>query len=68
MPAAMPCKTPINARGEPCRSTGKHKTKYVCIVDAGESMIIRLGFVPYRYHEDHICERNNLIEPLHFGT
>ena len=34
MRAAMPCKTPINGRGETCRSFGKHKTKYACIVGA----------------------------------
>ena len=32
MPAAMPCKTPINGRGEACRSIGKHKTKYAGIL------------------------------------
>ena len=31
-PAAMPYKTPVNCRGETCRSIGKHKTKYACIV------------------------------------
>ena len=34
MPAAMPCKTPVNCRGETYRNFGKHKTKYACIVDA----------------------------------
>ena len=53
MPAAMPCKTPVNCRGETCRSVGKHKTKYACIVDADESMRIRLEDVPHWYHEDH---------------
>ena len=53
MPAAMPCKTPINSRGETRRSIGKHKTKYACTVDADESMRIRLEGVPQRYHEDH---------------
>ena len=54
MLAAMPCKTPTYCRGGTCRSIGKHKTKYACIVDADESMIIRLEGVPHRYHEDHI--------------
>ena len=54
MPAAMPCKTPTNCRGETRRNIGKHKTKYACIVDADESRRIRLGGVPHRYHEDHI--------------
>ena len=55
MPAAMPCETPINSRRETSRSIGKHKTKYACIVEADESMRIRLEGVPYRYHEDHIA-------------
>ena len=55
MPAAMPCKTLVNCRGETCRSIGKHKTKYACVVDADESMRIRLEGVPHRYHEDHIA-------------
>ena len=57
MSAAMPCKTPVICRGETCRSIGKHKTKYVCIVDADESMRIRLEGVPQRYHEDHISAK-----------
>ena len=57
MPAAMPCKTPINGRGETCRSIGKHKTKYACIVEADESLRIRLEGVPDRYHEDHIAAK-----------
>ena len=40
MPAAMPCKTPINSRGKTCRSIGKHKTEHACIVEADESMRI----------------------------
>ena len=59
MPAAMPCKAPVNCRGETCRNFGKHKTKYACIVDADESMRIRLEGLPHKYHEDHIfCKRN----------
>ena len=42
MPAAMLCKTPTNCSGETCRNIGKHKTKYAWIVDADESMRIRL--------------------------
>ena len=34
MPAAMPCKTHQKGRGKTCRSIGKHKTKYACIVGA----------------------------------
>ena len=57
MPAAMPCKTAINGRGETCRSVGKHKTKYACIVEANETMRIRLEGVPHRHHEDHISAK-----------
>ena len=57
MPGAMLCKTPVNCRGETCSSIGKRKTKYACIVDADESMRIRLEGVPQRYHEDHITAK-----------
>ena len=49
MPAAMPWKTPVNYRGETCRSTGKKQD----LVDGDETMRIRLDRVPHRYHEDH---------------
>ena len=57
MPAAMPCKTPVNCRGETCRNFGKHKTKYACIVDADESMRKRLEGLSHKYHEDHISAK-----------
>ena len=57
MPAAKPCQTPVNCRGETCSSIGKRKTKYACIVDADESMRIQLEGVPQRYHEDHITAK-----------
>ena len=57
MPAAMPYKTLVNCRGETCRNIGKLKTKYVFIVDADESMRIRLEGVPHKYHEDHISAK-----------
>ena len=63
MPAAIPCKTQKN-RGETCRSIGKNKTKYACVVDADESMRTRLegrtAQVSWRSHrlsnENTICE------------
>ena len=64
MPAAMPCKTPVNCRGESCRSVGKRKTQYACIVDADETMRIRLEGVPNRYHEDHIFAEVHKFIPL----
>ena len=57
MSAAMPCKTPVNCRGETCRSIGKSKTKYACIVDADGTMRIRLEGVPHRYYKDHISAK-----------
>ena len=57
MSAAMPCKTPANCRWQTCRSIAKRKTKYACIVDADESMRIRLEGVPHRYHKDHIAAK-----------
>ena len=69
MPTAMPCKTPTNSRGETCRNIRKNKIKYACVVDADESMRIRLEGVPHRYHEDHIAaKRNKFVETLQFGT
>ena len=65
MPAAMPCKTPVNCCGETCRSIEKHKTKYACGVEADESMRIRLEGVPYWYHQR---KRNKITRPLQFGT
>ena len=54
MPAAMLCKTPLcQSSRETCRNVGKHKTKYACIVEADESMRIRMEGAPHRYHEDH---------------
>ena len=55
MPAAMPCKTPIKNNGETFRGIGKSRTKYACIVEAGESTRFRFEGVPCRYHEDHIA-------------
>ena len=57
MPAAMPCKIPIQNSLETHRNIGENKTKHACIVDADESMRIRLEGVPHRYHEDHIAAK-----------
>ena len=57
MPPAVLCKTQVNCRGETCSSIGKRKTKYACIVDADDSMTMRLEDVPQRYHEDHITAK-----------
>ena len=62
MPAAMLCQTtlcrrPVHCRGETCRTVGEHKTKYACIVEADESVRIRMQGAPRRYHEDHIARK-----------
>ena len=47
MPAAMPCKTSLcRSSREICCSIGEHKIKYVCIVEADESMRIRMEGAP----------------------
>ena len=54
MPAAMPCKTSLcRSCWETFRTIGGHKTKFACIVEADESMRIRMEGAPHRYHEDH---------------
>ena len=57
MPAAMPCKTPINSGGETYYGIGKSKTKHACIVEAEESTRIRLERASFWYHEDHIAAK-----------
>ena len=57
MPAAMPCKTPINSGGEACRSIGKRKTKYACAVDADESTRPNLETAGHKPHQDHITAK-----------
>ena len=53
---------------ETCRTLGGHKTKYACIVEAAESVRIRMEGAPHRYHEDHTAGKgmtssshNNLV-------
>ena len=56
VPAAMPCRTrTIRSNRETCSNIGKHQTKFACIVEADESMRLRLEGVRHRYHEDHIA-------------
>ena len=57
MPMAMPCETPAKCRRETYRSIEKRKTKHACVVDADESMRIRLESVPHRYPEDPIAAK-----------
>ena len=46
MPAAMPCKRPINSGGEIYCGIAKSKTKHASIVEADESTKIRLEGAP----------------------
>ena len=56
MPAAMLCKSSLcRSSRETCRTVGGHKTKYARIVEADESLRIRMEGAPHRYHQDHIA-------------
>ena len=57
MPAAMPCKIPINSSEETHRNIGKRKTIYVCVVDADESTRPRLEGAGHKPHQDHITAK-----------
>ena len=55
MPASMPCQIQLESFWATC-SVGKDcKTKYACMVEADESLRIRMEGAPHRYHEDHIA-------------
>ena len=53
MPAAMPCKIPIESGGETHRNIGKRKTKYACVVDSDESTRPSPEGAGYKPHQDH---------------
>ena len=56
MPAAMPCKTPINSGGE--TYCGIEKTRQnMLVLSTDESTRFRLEGALYRYHEDHIAAK-----------
>ena len=58
MPAAVSCKISLcQSSRETCRAIGGQKTKYACVVEADESMRIRMEGAPHRYHEDHIARK-----------
>ena len=58
MPAAMPYKTSLcQGSKETCRAIGKSKTKYACIVDADETMRVRLQEAVHKHHQDHITAK-----------
>ena len=55
MPAAMPCRLQLHQHRETCGKVGQHNTKYACIVEADESMRIRMEGSHSQSHEDHIA-------------
>ena len=55
MPAAVPCTLSRGKCRETCRTFVEHRTKYAFIVEADESMRIRMEGTPHRYHEGHIA-------------
>ena len=65
MPAATPCKIPMESSGETHRNIGKRKTKYACIVDADESTRPRLVGAGHKPHQDHITAKR-MISLSHF--
>ena len=68
MPAAMPCKTLVNCRGETCCSIGKSKTNNACIVDVDETMRIGVEGVPHRNYEDHPISAKDQSRLHQFGA
>ena len=54
MPAAMPCRLQLYQHRETCGIVGQHKTKHAEVVEADESMRIRMEGSQSKNHEDHI--------------
>ena len=57
MPAAMPYRLQLHKHRETCGTVGQYKTKNACIVEADESMRIRMEGSQSKNHEDHIAGR-----------
>ena len=73
MPAALPCRLQRGQDRETCCTVGEHKTKYACIVEANESVRIRMEGSQNKNHEDHIAGRgvnslSHYSESLQFGA
>ena len=62
--AAMPCRLQLYQHRETCGTVGQHKTKYACIVEADESMRIRMEGSHNKNHEYHVAEKFEFIEAL----
>ena len=54
MPAGMRCRLQHNQHRETCGTVGQLKTKHACIVEADESLRIRMQGSQSKNHEDHI--------------
>ena len=54
MPAAMPCRIQLHRHRETCGTVRQRKTKYACIVEADESMLMRMEGSQSKNDEDHI--------------
>ena len=55
MPAAMLCRLQLSKHRETCGTVEQHNTKYACIVEADESMRIRIQGSQSKNHEDNIA-------------
>ena len=64
---AMPCNILKKTCG--CGGSNKNKTKLACILEADESMRLRMGNSVPNHHEDHIAgKRKQFITALQFGS
>ena len=60
MAPAMPCKTCKKSKKGKTRSkTNDFKSKFVCILEAGESTRLRMEESLPNFHEDHIAGKGN---------
>ena len=64
MAPAMPCKTSKKCKhGETRDKSNEFKSKLACILEASESVRLRMGEPLPTHHEDHIAEK----ETIHYG-
>ena len=64
---AMPCK--IIKKNCGSGASNKIKTRFACILEAGESTRLRMGESLPTHHEDHIAGKgNNLLQQKIFGS
>ena len=63
MPAAMLCRLQHH---QSAQGNLWHKTKYACIVEVDESMRIRMGGAPHRYHLGQNDYRLDVVQILFF--